>query len=682
MLTHFESLVYSDEIRRRRQDVKPLTQLCRKKLKRLLKCVPPKNFSCEIAVYLDTEALLKYLKLRFGNRLFQLERSLKRRCDFIRVYDTLLRQSVCAPSLSMRKSIVCILESYESESFYQLNAVPQVMYQRGMLGQSKLRYGCGGSVGGESSMSGWLKRLLWCQHEDNGRKIELVSDPPKILESLKPYVVEISDEEYSMLWTRDSNPVVCVFAQGSFPVGPDHPNYLTSVEQTAERLVWVHKYVKEWRLSEALAMLLCCWIPHEMVQKIEFFTLLLKVGAHLGLKIDLQCKLVNLACECVGSEYRLEFEKCVLGPSVLTCFLRWGHFSLMEMFYARCFSASTAKSVYEVESARLMAESYVERVENVLLFIAVFRRYHKNCGRSLENLPCVNKVGCCRQFQEVDACLEKLGEIISFQDHYMKGMYYFLKYVRGRLWSVVGEFDDEKNLSVSHFRMSTKWESKIMCKFWDGKIVEFDDVKYLLDREKEYYCVDLRLAQLLVKYFLMELVMFGGESRTSGAGKIERYLCKDALRYYRAATHGRSYRIPLLKMALNIFVLHARHFSLAGDDTWFPANLDASFDECDVVMDESNRGSLPLLDSLCEINNHQKEIVKCNLMPNLENLKDCPPALHDTTLDALNAFFLSDPSVLGRHLYYALQQTRPRCSREFSNFNLSASSTDTTLSPQ
>lgn len=653
-----------------------------------------KIFPHDIALHLKGEWLMTYLQHRVKNNLYQMEMEMNHRTKFFQVHDQILYESLHGNSLEIKNTATNILESYYSQSIYQLGAIPQTIYQRGMLGRQswcKMKMSdirnCTGQQNKGKTMSVWLKRLLHCQSRSR-ISLEFSSDPPKILKALEKYAVAIPQDEFAAVWSKGRSANKCVFDDEdgnkklmTFPVSEEHPNYLAMVEMVAKRLVWSHKYFREWRFSECLAMLMCCWTPVEMIQKVDFFCLLVKLCAEIHVDVVSQCNLINLASQIVR-DYKNEFKNQVLGASLLTCFLRWGHFNLMEEFYYRCFSPATSVNcLYEIECARKMAEGYAEYIENIFLYVCLYRMYHSNCSANFNQLSCVEKKECCTLFQEVENLLKKMSTVMRVQDHYMQGVYFFLKYVCSLLYFGTGNFEELKTMSKMHFVMSTEDESDLLLKVWSGE--RLDSLKFTLDREIDYHCVDLRLGRVLVKQFLMEVVSYQGICRgksTSAQSSREREVIQDALKHYKAATQDRSYRMPLLQTAFNVFKLLAKHTKLQERPRVHFHSFNASFDESDVLMDSR---TINLSESLCQINENQKKCIESLLVPNLQRLngvlKNCthlkalPANIDLKNKHSMHYFFISDPTVLGKHLFYGGQHFKQGYSEESYDSSFSSS---------
>lgn len=632
----------------------------------------------EAVVFLRFEWLSRYLWLKVKNRLFDVEKLVAlRRTHFLKLYDRLVHDMNTLPYKNDRDKIEQMLESYASESSHQLDSLPQAMYQRGML------WNCKSAVSllptcWSSKLSDWLLRLLLCQRQSVMGENEISADAclPKVALELRQYVVEIPQREFGLHWSRGCDAVSFnhLFQDETMederhlglPLeSKECLGYWKNLGVIAQRLVLAHHYVGQHRLSEALVAVMSCWIPFEMVQRIDFYCVLMELGAELHFKMNLQCRVVESACEYVTSVLP-EFTKQVLVPSVLKCLLRWGYFEMMESFYVLCAGSLTAGSCYEAKAVRLMTAGYIEVIENYLLFIMVYRRFHANCRTAPERLSCVKKLGCVKQFGAIELYLEKLEILVRGEDYYAKGLFYFCKYLARRLRYPQGAFEEERKLAENYFLLEDGPESKVMARHLMTLEVDLEEMRQELGRESAYYHTDFGVSRLLTRLFISWGCMAGGKGH--------RYLCRQVLKQYKISSHGRSYRLPLLRTALNVFVVHRRHFVM---DVGCGKDESDSFDESDVNDEFKKYCSVMLSESLCQINAHQRKLICSDLLPNIEKLRggnvgnvifgvpSCdtgtttynhPHSSQPCLTESLESFFLSDSSLLGRHLFYGLQK--------------------------
>jgi len=632
------------------------------------------QYAQAIVPHLKKHWLSDYLELKVNNHMFKMEQLMERR-DFLLLYQQVHKEScdTFGPSnLNHRMNFTRMLQSYESEVCQTYEQTPDVIYQRGMGSSMVLMR--------DPLSEENIQNFFMCQSNCKQFFNINTKKAPRVSHKIQNYYVEIPVSEYRMRWTKceDPKPLLNVFQSPdptylNSPLEKNHEDFKKSMDMTSQRLVWAHRLLENDRHSEALTMIASSWIPTEMCQKVTFLSLLIEVSAELHVKQELQCKVIHMACKYISSISE-EYTKHALVPSIMRAMLRWGYFSFQFHFYNA--NKDVCKySVYEMKATMLAADGQIEEIENYLLFIIVYRIYHKHC--TIQNTPCVSKLDCFKQFQHIEKCLKTLEVIVSSMIlqynksdvNYYKGMMFFLKVLLTKLKNKHDKCSTLRRLANIHFYMSRETgrysfsrrlnECRILSfQLFDKQVPNIDvkNIKTEMGCDKHYYNVDLRTGQVLTKLLILSAV--------SEKVKTTRTLCKEVLKQYKVATNNRSYRIPLLKAALQAIVIHRRHFMI--NEETQPDDCDRSFDEEDSNDEFRRYCSLSISPSLCQISLYQERNLIPLLAPNTEyhQLKDKikPSTLIVDPSDQKNAdinfetFYLSDKTLIGRHMFYGLQQ--------------------------
>lgn len=615
-----------------------------------------------IAMYLRDKYLLEFISASVENVLFDLEMVIPRD-QFMGILECVADMSEFNRNSQVQFAAREILESYESDCLAQVDRLPEKLYQFGLVRE--------GSQPNFFRMCEFYIKLWLCKNHLYQVPI-LGEKVPKISLILKDRVVKISQKEYAADWS------FCKVAECSLAQSFETPEDALKPRDHVKSLVLAHRAHRRKKFSEALLILLNNWPPPEEVhEKIDYLSLLAEVAAELHTSEILQFEILNAVSEVAVLNSNLVKKESLVG-TILVVFVRCGMFLGAECFFQE-FADKSSLTCHRDKSVCVMIEAYFEWVENLLLFVVGFRKYHSRCSHIGNNFSCKEDL-CFVQLDEarkILASAEKLLCARPKKDNYYSGLLCFYKYLL-KLFLKSGvdhtTNDEDKMHAEFYFRLCRNPEGVIMSECFSGKQIADRKIRNDLGIDTDYFNVDLRYARVKIKHFLLAAALRMAPSKE---GKVlhpeyslvcdKRDSLKNILRVYKKATNGQSYRIRLLKGVFLICVMFKRHFVFTKHACGECEDLasEASFDEEDAVSDDEDDTPKNYITHMYfepEMCQRQKgDRLDClkRLMPLTDTFNyRTPHFARSSILEASAEYVLShDSKWLGKNLFYGIQMS-------------------------